>query len=77
MNVIFSAQNNIFIYSFSLILFLIYIPFNKISLKIYNKNLNMLGGAGTFKFNEKTTLIDFLFHIFILGLIIIFAIIFL
>lgn len=66
--------SNLFFFSFSLMLYLAFILFNTISLKIFNKNLEILGGTNSFRLTENTTLIDLIFHFFIFGLPIIYSI---
>lgn len=66
--------SNLYFFSFSLILYLVFVLFNSISLKIFNKNLEILGGTSSFRLNGNTSLIDLIFHIFIFGLLIIYAI---
>lgn len=68
--------SNLILYSFSFVLYLFFYLLNTISLKIYNKNIELLGGASTFRLDENTTLIDLFFHFFIFGLLIIYAIFF-
>lgn len=65
--------SNLILYSFSFALYLVFYLLNTISLKIYNKNIELLGGTSSFRLTENTTLIDLVFHFVIIGLPIIYA----
>jgi hypothetical protein len=73
LSILFFNYSNLILYSFSFVLYLFFYLLNTISFKIYNKNIELLGGASTFRLTENTTLIDLIFHFVIIGLTIIYA----